>query len=114
MERLNQDHNKNRNSEIWNYQQNRLGFNYRLNDLQASLGLSQLKRLDEFISKRNKIAEFYDNNFSTLGIQLPHIIKNSKSSYHLYPIRVSSSKGGINQNELFYELRKNNIGVNIR
>ncbi len=113
IERLNQDHIKNRNSEIWNYQQNRLGFNYRLNDLQASLGISQLKRLNEFIIKRNKIAEFYNKNLSSTGIQLPHVIEDSKSSYHLYPIRVSLLKGGINQKKLFYELRNNNIGVNL-
>ncbi len=99
--------------EIWNYEQKRLGFNYRLNDLQASLGFSQLKRLDDFIEKRQKIANYYDVHLAHLGIQLPHQIKNSFSSYHLYPIRVSPSKGGISQRELFYKLRENKIGVNL-
>ena len=103
----------NESDEIWNYEQQRLGFNYRLNDIEASLGLSQLKRLDEFVTKRHKIADFYNINLSNFGIQLPYQINDVYSSYHLYPIRVSASKGGINQKDLFYKLRDNNIGVNL-
>ena len=99
--------------EIWNYQQVDLGFNYRMNDIQAALGISQLKKLEEFINKRHLIASYYNSELSNLGICLPYQNINTISSYHLYPIRVSKKKGGINQRKLFDYLRGNNIGVNL-
>ena len=79
--------------EIWNYQQVDIGFNYRMNDIQAGLGISQLKRLDEFIQKRHQIVNFYNSELSNLGICLPYQHIKTYSSYHLYPIRVSKKKG---------------------
>ena len=73
-------------NEIWNYQQIELGFNYRMTDIQAALGLSQLQRLDEFVKCRHKIAEQYDSKLKSLPIITPHQAANSYSSYHLYPI----------------------------
>ncbi len=99
--------------EIWNYQQVDLGFNYRMNDIQAALGISQLQKLEKFINKRHQIASRYNLELSTLGICLPYQNINTNSSYHLYPIRVSKKKGGINQRKLFDYLRGNNIGVNL-
>jgi len=99
--------------EIWNYQQVDLGFNYRMNDIQAALGISQLQKLEKFINKRHQIANIYNSELSTLGICLPSQNINTNSSYHLYPIRVSKKKGGINQRKLFDYLRGNNIGVNL-
>ena len=99
--------------EIWNYQQTSLGFNYRLNDIQAALGISQLKKLDEFVEKRHKIAKIYDSELSELGIQLPKQLNDNFSSYHLYPIRVSNKKGGISQKQMYSLLRENQIGVNL-
>ena len=100
-------------SEIWNYKQVSLGFNYRMNDIQAALGLSQLNRLDSFVSKRNLIARKYDEELKMLGIQLPKQMKFNQSSFHLYPLRVSKKKGGITQKDLYNYLRGNNIGVNL-
>ena len=54
--------------EIWNYQQIDLGFNYRMNDIQAALGLNQLKRLDEYVKHRQEIAKFYDNALKNLSL----------------------------------------------
>ena len=99
--------------EIWNYQQVDLGFNYRMNDIQAALGISQLQKLEKFINKRHQIASYYNSELSNLGISLPYQNINTNSSYHLYPIRVSKKKGGINQRKLFDYLRGNNIGVNL-
>ena len=104
---------KNSKDEIWNYQQVDIGFNYRMNDIQAGLGISQLKKLDEFIQKRHQIVNFYNSELSSLGICLPYQHIKTYSSYHLYPIRVSKKKGGINQRKLFDYLRGNNIGVNL-
>ena len=100
-------------SEIWNYKQISLGFNYRLNDIQAALGLSQINRLDKFVSHRQSIAKIYDNELNMLSIKLPKQVEYNYSSYHLYPIRVSQKKGGISQKKLYSFLRSNNIGVNL-
>ena len=99
--------------EIWNYQQVDLGFNYRMNDIQAALGISQLQKLEKFINKRHQIVGYYNSELSNLGICLPYQNIKTYSSYHLYPIRVSKKKGGINQRKLFDYLRGNNIGVNL-
>ena len=99
--------------EIWNYQQVDLGFNYRMNDIQAALGISQLQKLEKFINKRRQIATYYNSELSNLGIALPYQDEKTFSSYHLYPIRVSKKKGGINQRKLFDYLRGNKIGINL-
>jgi UDP-4-amino-4,6-dideoxy-N-acetyl-beta-L-altrosamine transaminase len=90
--------------EIWNYQQVDLGFNYRMTDMQAALGLSQLDRLNEFVIKRRKIAEVYDQAFEDLPIITPWQDPNSYSSYHLYPIRVNAEcRRRVSQRQ-FYDL----------
>ena len=99
--------------EIWNYQQVDLGFNYRMSDMHAALGISQLQRLEEFVCKRHQIANYYNSELSSTGICLPHQNLKTYSSFHLYPIRVSKNKGGISQRKLFNYLRENNIGVNL-
>ena len=99
--------------EIWNYKQVSLGFNYRLSDLQSSLGLSQLNRLNVFIKNRHKIAKNYNLQLSNLGIQLPFQDPSTFSSYHLYPIRVSKRKGGVSQKKMYHFLRENKIMVNL-
>ena len=69
--RLNKEQSNKISDEIWNYKQESLGFNYRLNDLQSALGLSQLNRLENILERRHEIAEIYDNCLADLGIQLP-------------------------------------------
>ena len=78
-------------NELWNYQQIRLGYNYRMTDIAASLGLSQLGRLKEIIHQRHKIAERYNNDLATLPIKLPWQHPDCFSSYHLYIIRLNLS-----------------------
>ena len=99
--------------EIWNYQQIELGFNYRMNDIQAALGLSQLSRLDDYIKSRHKIASIYDREFNGLAIEKPYQSKTVYSSYHLYPVRIKENLKGQTQKEIYSILRKSNIAVNL-
>ena len=69
----------------WYYQQVDLGFNYRMTELQATLGISQMKRLDEFVAKRHILKRRYDSLFSDLPVITPCQDKNCYSSLHLYP-----------------------------
>ena len=92
----------------WYYEQLDLGFNFRLNDLMSALGLSQLKKLDKFISEREKIAKLYDALFENTTIITPKQSNDAISSRHLYIIRVPK-----NRNVIFENLRNNGIGVNI-
>ena len=99
--------------EIWNYQQIDCGYNYRLTDLQAALGLSQLDRLEEFVSVRHEIAARYDEALADLPIVLPHQHRGSYSAYHLYPIRVSREMSRKSQHAAYRELLDRGIGVNL-
>ncbi|MDB4850449.1 UDP-4-amino-4,6-dideoxy-N-acetyl-beta-L-altrosamine transaminase [Gammaproteobacteria bacterium] len=98
--------------EKWNYAQEDLGFNYRMTDLQAALGLSQLKRLDHFINKRNSIAEFYSNHLKGLPIDLPTKKDDILSSYHLYIIKLKKDCNK-SRNDLYKYLVESGIGVNL-
>jgi len=75
-------------NELWNYQQIRLGYNYRMTDVAASLGLSQLDRLQDIIQKRHQIADRYNNELASLPLQIPWQHPDTFSSYHLYIIRL--------------------------
>lgn len=100
-------------SEIWNYQQIDIGFNYRMTDIEAALGLSQLKRIDRFIAKRQEIAKCYDNGLRDLPLTLPFQLKGAASSYHLYPVVVDQNKSPKTQRQVYTELRNSGIGVNL-
>lgn len=104
---------KRNTNEIWNYQQIELGYNYRMTEIQAALGLSQLEKIDEFINKRHKIAVLYSKYLKDLPIILPLQRKNTFSSFHLYPIRINRNFVNIEKKELYNYLLENEIGVNI-
>lgn len=99
--------------EIWNYQQIDLGFNYRMNDIQAALGLSQMKRLDEHVKCRQEIAKYYDNALKNLPLVTPWQSPSNYSSYHLYPILIKKNLTQKTQRQVYDELTKNGIGVNL-
>ena len=99
--------------EIWNYQQLKLGFNYRMTELQAALGLSQLKKLDEFVSSRCNIAAYYDEALKSLPIKTPWQHPDARSSFHLYPIQVEASVCGKSQQEVYQTLTHAGIRVNL-
>lgn len=105
---------KNQNTtEIWNYEQIDLGFNFRMTDISAALGLSQMKRLDQFVSARHLIAEAYNKLLSDLPLKLPMQNLNSYSSYHLYIIRLKLRDLNKTQSQIFNELREHNVQVNL-
>jgi UDP-4-amino-4,6-dideoxy-N-acetyl-beta-L-altrosamine transaminase len=98
-------------NQIWNYQQIDLGFNYRMTDIQAALGVSQLSRLDDFIKRRHDIAADYDRAFADLPVRTPWQHPDTRSSYHLYPIRVHSPRKG--QRAVYDALHQNGIASNL-
>ena len=100
-------------NEIWNYQQIALGFNYRMTDVQAALGISQLERLDEYVERRHEIAMAYDESFADLPVVTPWQHPDCYSSYHLYPIRVRKSLCGRTQRQVYDELKASAIAVNL-
>ena len=97
----------------WYYQQIELGYNYRMTDISASLGLSQLDNLDEFIIKRHAIARKYDLAFRDKPIIAPFQHKENYSSYHLYIVRVKNTSESLNKLNLFKSLREAGIMVNL-
>ncbi len=99
--------------EIWNYQQIQLGFNYRMNDLQAALGLSQMKRLDSYVGRRHEIANYYNIKFAKLPIVIPWQLPKTFSSYHLYPICTNDSSSKELQQKIYDKLHENGIAANL-
>lgn len=105
----NKDQFKFKMQNISYYEQQYLGFNYRMNDIEASLGISQLKRIDKFVLKRNEIAKEYLKKLKDLPIFFQRIDKEYISSYHLFVIKINAKKVSFKSNFLIKELRKNNI-----
>ena len=97
----------------WYYQQVELGFNYRMTELQAALGISQIQRLDEFVAKRHFLQERYDFLLSDLPIIIPFQDKRCHSSLHLYPIQIDLNNIDKSRKQVFSMLRKANVGVNV-
>jgi UDP-4-amino-4,6-dideoxy-N-acetyl-beta-L-altrosamine transaminase len=96
--------------ELWHYEQQALGFNFRITDMQAALGLSQLNKLDAFVARRRLLADRYDEAFADLPIQLPGRQAGSHSAWHLYVIRVAAP---LDRRDVFYRLRDAGVGVNV-
>lgn len=99
--------------EIWNYQQIGLGFNYRMTDLQAALGLSQMQRLDEFVAKRHSIAQRYDELLANMPVIKPWQHADSYSGFHLYLIRLKLSEIDKKHRQVYEALRAEGILVNL-
>ncbi len=98
----------------WYYEMQELGFNYRMTDIQAALGSSQLKKIDEFVARRREIAKQYSEAFAhTPAIITPYQKPDRNSSWHLYIIQLDLSKLTGSRKDIFDALRKQNIGVNV-
>ena len=97
----------------WYYQQVGLGFNYRMTELQAALGVSQMERLDAFVARRHELAHRYDMLLAELPLSTPWQHANSYSGLHLYVIRLELSKLTRSHREIFESLREQGIGVNL-
>ena len=96
----------------WYYQQIELGFNYRMTDLQAALGSSQLERLDHYIARREQLAAEYDRALYTLPLALPARIPGYQSAWHLYAVALGPA-ARLDRRTLFHALRAAGIGVNV-
>ena len=97
----------------WYYQQITLGYNYRMTELQAALGISQMTRLTEFVATRHKIAERYNFLLKDLPVQIPYQLENTYSALHLYVIRLKLDEISATHKDIFDELRANQINVNL-
>lgn len=93
----------------WYYQQIELGLNYRMTDIQAALGLSQMARLGAYVDRRNVLAERYDRLLADFALALPGRRANSRSSFHLYVIRVAAA----DRRHVFDTLRARGVGANV-
>ena len=97
----------------WYYQQVDLGFNYRMTELQAALGVSQMARLDDFVKRRHELARRYDELLADLPVVTPWQHPDSYSGLHLYVIRLKLAEIRASHREVFESLRKQGIGVNL-
>lgn len=98
----------------WYYEMHELGFNYRITDFQAALGSSQLKKLDNFIRRRNEIADFYNQTFSNEdSFIIPHVPEYIKHAYHLYPLQIKFDELSITKKLLFEKMKAHNIALQV-
>lgn len=97
----------------WYYEQLDLGFNYRMTDVAAALGNSQIRRLDAFVDRRHALADIYDAAFESLPLTLPPRIENVRSAWHLYVVRLRLSEIRLAHREVFESLRASGIGVQL-
>ena len=98
----------------WYYEMQSLGFNYRLTDLQAALGLSQLNKIESFMARRRKIAAFYDRVFKGSSFMEPvKPMPGTQSSYHLYVLTLKLSRLTCGRAEIFRKLQAAGLGVQV-
>lgn len=98
----------------WYYEMTDLGYNYRMTDIQAALGISQMNRLDEFIEKRQELANLYTEKINQLPtLKAPNQLADTKSGWHLYSVQLDEVALGKTRKEVFEDLRNANIGVHV-
>ncbi len=97
----------------WYYQQIALGFNYRMTELQAALGVSQTERLDDYVARRHELARRYDSLLSGLPVVTPWQHPDGYSGLHLYVIRLQLGEIGVGHRDVFDSLRQQGVGVNL-
>lgn len=100
------------NAPPWHYEQQGLGFNYRMTDIHAALGLSQLPRVGEYVLVRNNMAARYQTAFEGLPLQLPSVSKGNLSAFHLYVVRLTPNAESMHRS-VFEYLRSHGVGVNL-
>lgn len=98
----------------WYYEMQFLGYNYRMTDIQAALGINQLKKLDDFVSRRREIVSMYNDAFRDVpAVEIPYQADNVLSSWHLYILRLNTDKSKLGRREVFEALLRENMGVNV-
>ena len=95
----------------WYYEQQALGYNYRMTELQAALGSSQLSRLDAWVARRHQLAAQYDAALASLPLRLPRYDATGRSALHLYPVQLTDPRHS--RRQVFEQLRADGIGVNV-
>ena len=103
---------KKNNKSYWYYEQIDIGYNFRISDIHAALGISQLKKINKYIRDRNFIAKFYKKILKELPVRLQKINSRYISSYHLFVIKMMNNKNIKNYDKIFNYLRKK-IFVNL-
>ena len=98
---------------MWYYQQLELGFNYRMTDLHAALGLSQMARLDAFVARRRQLAARYETLLAGIAVTLPAVQSGAESAWHLYVVRLQLERIKLSQTQVFEALRAAGLGVNL-
>ena len=97
----------------WYYQQIALGFNYRMTDMQAALGCSQMDRLDEFVARRRALAARYDTLLQGLPVVTPYVMTEAHPSWHIYIIRINHEQIGKTKQQVFEAMKKRGIALNL-
>ena len=97
----------------WEYEQIELGLNYRMSEIQAALGISQLKRLDEFIARRRQLAMQYDEQLRDLPLILPEIHPEGESTWHLYPVLIDSEQTSLSREQVYFSLLEQGVKPNV-
>jgi UDP-4-amino-4,6-dideoxy-N-acetyl-beta-L-altrosamine transaminase len=97
----------------WYYQQIELGFNYRLTDVHAALGSSQMRRIDEFVARRHALARVYDESLKDLPLTLPQPDLEGRSALHLYVVRLHREAIKRSHSDIFAAMRAGGVGVNL-
>lgn len=97
----------------WYYQQIDLGFNYRMTELQAALGLSQLAKVDKFVARRRQLADRYNELLKDLPLKLPYQNPETDSSWHLYIVRVDFNKVKKTKKQIFAEMKAKGVCLNL-
>jgi perosamine synthetase len=111
---IDSDHRRREIAGTWRYDAAELGFNYRLNDVQCALGLSQLEKLAGWVARRRAIAAAYERALSdNPALRLPHVPADRESGWHLYPVRLTGDEPAPRRAEMFAALRERGIGVNV-
>jgi dTDP-4-amino-4,6-dideoxygalactose transaminase len=111
--RANEEAAENDDPAAWYYEQQMLGFNYRMTDIHAALGLSQLERLSGYIERRNMLARRYDLLLQDLPLKLPTVQPANLSAFHLYVVRLKWNSTSKKHRQVFDGLRQRGIGVSL-
>lgn len=98
----------------WYHEQQELGYNYRITDIQAALGITQLEKIDKFLARRREIVNRYNNEFKDIdGLIIPEQLENTNSAWHIYVLQLELEKLTGDRKEIFKALRDKNLGVNV-
>ncbi len=109
----NQAEMQNKNPHPWEFEQLELGLNYRMTELQAALGISQLGRLDAFVSRRRQLAHQYDAQLRKLPLILPNLQSSNECAWHLYPVLIDSRQTTLTREQVYYSLLDRGIKSNV-